>query len=258
MTLEKNPLRPTIELKREPDSKYILSYGGGVDSTALIIFLVKNKFPLDYVVFSDTGDEMPETYEYLEVMEKYLKRKKIPFKIVKVRSKESLSDRCLKRRVVPSQIWRWCTRDMKVTPIHAFYRTFKCHIYQYMGIDYDEFHRMKPAKPDYVSNLYPLVDHKIGREECVKIIKKAHLPIPVKSGCFFCPFNNMQRWKEVYDKHPDLFKYAMKIEENGKHMPKQKLAPANYTLRKLEKEFKQNKPLPMIHVESPCGSECMV
>jgi len=50
----------------------------------------------------------------------------------------------------------------------------------------------------------------------------------------------------------------MKIEENGKHMPKQTLAPNGYTLKKLEKILKQNKPIPKIHVESPCGSECMV
>jgi len=68
----------------------------------------------------------------------------------------------------------------------------------------------------------------------------------------------MERWKEIHQNHPDLYKYAMKIEENGKHMPKQKLAPGDFTLRTLEKELKGHKPLPMIHVESPCGSECMI
>jgi hypothetical protein len=245
-------------LEREEDTKYIVSYGGGVNSTALIVFLIKNKFPIDYVVFSDTGDEMPETYDYVKIMQKYLARKKVPFKIVKVRNGDSLSDRCLRRRVVPSQLWRWCTRDMKVTPIHAFYRSLKSHIYQYMGIDYGEFYRMKPSPADYVTNLYPLVDYKINRDECIKIIRKARLPIPVKSGCYFCPYNNMERWKEIYQSHPELYKFAMKIEENGKHMPKQTLAPKGFTLRKLEKELKRNKDLPMIHVESPCGSECMV
>lgn len=247
-----------IGLKRQNDSKYVVSYGGGVNSTALVIFLIKNKFPLDYVVFANTGDEMPETYEYLNHMEKFLQKYKTPFKIVRVRKGDSLSDRCLRRRVIPSQMWRWCTRDMKVLPIHAFYRSLKSHIFQYMGIDYDEVHRMKDPKVDYVTNVYPLIDYKIGRDQCVNIIKKAGMPIPVKSGCFFCPFNNMHRWQEIYETHPDLYKFAMKIEENGKHMPKQTLAPVNYTLRKLEKKLKQSKPLPMIYVDSPCGSECMV
>lgn len=248
----------TIKMKRDSTAKYVVSYGGGINSTAMIVYLVKNKFPLDYVVFSDTGNEMPETYEYLKIIQKYLMKKRIPFKIVKVRNNTSLSDRCLKRKVIPSQIWRWCTRDMKVTPIHAFYRKLHAHIYQYMGIDYDEVHRMKPAKVDYVTNLYPLIDYKIGREECVNLIKKARLPIPIKSGCYMCPFNNMDRWAEIHKNHPDLYRHAIKIEENSKHFGKQSLAPKGYTLRQLGKILKKNKKLPMVDVDSPCGSECMI
>jgi len=245
-------------LKRQKDAKYIVSYGGGINSTALIVFLVKNKFPLDHVVFADTGDEIPGTYEYLEVMRKYLKRRDIPFEIVMNRKKESLSDKCLQREVIPSQVWRWCTRDFKVLPIHKFYRTLQSHVYQYMGIDYGEVHRMKPARVDYVTNLYPLIDYKINREECINLIKKARLPIPVKSGCYFCPYNNMDRWAEIYQKHPDLYKYSMKIEEQGKHFETQRLAPKGYTLRELKKMMNKKQKLPMVEVDSPCGSECMI
>ncbi len=247
----------TVGMRREAGSKYVVSYGGGINSTAMIVFLVNRKLPLDYVVFSDTGDEMPETYEYLDVMGRYLRRRNIAFEVVRVRNKTSLSDRCLKRKVIPSQIWRWCTRDMKVRPIHAFYRKLHAHVYQYMGIDYGEVRRMKPAKVDYVTNLYPLIDFKMGRDECVRVIKKARLPIPVKSGCYMCPFNNIERWQEIYEKHPDLYRYAMKVEENGKHFGKQSLAPKGHTLRGLEGLIKTGR-LPVVQVDSPCGSECMV
>lgn len=244
------------ELRRRKDGKYVVSYGAGVNSTALVIFLVENKFPIDYVVFADTGSEMPETYGYLTYMKKYLDAKKIPFKIVRVRHGDSLYDRCIRRKVIPSQTWRWCTRDLKIRPIYAFYRSLKSHVYQYVGIDYDEIHRMKDSKAEYVTNIYPLIDYKIGREKCVEIIKKARLPIPVKSGCYFCPFNNIERWTELHNKHPELFMRAMLLEENGKHMPKQKLA--SIPLRQFSEQLKQHIPLPMIQIESPCGSECMV
>jgi hypothetical protein len=68
----------------------------------------------------------------------------------------------------------------------------------------------------------------------------------------------MERWKEIYQNHPDLYKFAIKIEEKGKHMPKQTLAPKGFTLRKLEKNLRKHKTLPIVHIESPCGSECMV
>ena len=248
----------TMGLQREKNAKYVVSYGGGVNSTALVIFLIKNKLPLDHVVFADTGDEMPETYDYLKHMKKFCIKHEVSFLIVKVRRGDSLSDRCLKRRVIPSQIWRWCTRDMKIHPVHAFYRSLKSQVYQYMGIGYDEVRRMKDLKVDYVTNIYPLIDYKMGRNECIELIKDTGLPVPIKSGCFFCPFNNVQRWAEIYEKHPDLYRFAMKIEENGKHLPRQTLVQGGYTLRELEKSMKKRNQLPIIQIDSPCGSECMV
>ena len=67
----------------------------------------------------------------------------------------------------------------------------------------------------------------------------------------------MERWAEIYEKHPE-FQKAMTIEENNKHMPRQKLAPRNYTLRDMEKQLVAKRKLPIIDVDSPCGSECMI
>ena len=256
--MAKEQILDVKSIRKEPNSRYVVSYGGGVNSTALVIFLIQKEFPLDHVVFADTGNEMPETYAYLNIIKRHLDDVGVPLNIVHVKSGESLSDRCLRRRVIPSEMWRWCTRDMKVTPIHAFYRTLKAHIYQYMGIDYGEVHRMKPARVDYVTNLYPLVDYKIGRDECVDIIKKAGLAVPVKSGCHMCPFNNMARWTDIYKKHPDLYRLAMKIEENGKHFGSQSLAPGKHTLRELEGIITRKEKLLVIQTDDPCGGECMV
>ena len=46
-----------------------------------------------------------------------------------------------------------------------------------------------------------------------------------------CPFNNMERWVEIYKKHPELYRHAIAIEENGKHFGRQGLAPKGHTLR---------------------------
>ena len=257
-TVIRKRILSTVGMERESDARYVASYGGGVNSTAMIIHLVNNGLPLDCVVFSDTGNEMPETYEYLKVMKGYLQRLDIPFEIVSTRNKTSLSDRCQKRRVIPSQVWRWCTRDMKVTPIHAFYRALKSHVYQYMGIDYGEVRRMKPSGEDWITNLYPLVDSRIDRRGCIDLIGDAGLAVPVKSGCTMCPFNSMERWAEIHENHPDLYRQAVELEEGGKHFGRQHLAPKGYTLRELGRIMKGGKGLPSVRVDSPCGSECMI
>lgn len=205
------------------NGKYILSYGGGVDSTALLLLIMDKKMPLDCVVFADTGNELPETYKYVNMIESLLQNNNIPFKRVMNRKGESLFDRCFRRRVIPSQIWRFCTRDFKITPIHKFYKSFKTHIYEYMGIDYDEVRRMKDSKDDFITKLYPLIDNKITRNGCIEIIKNNNLPIPVKSGCPFCPFNDDERWNYIKENHPELYQQALDLERNNKHYPKQKL-----------------------------------
>jgi hypothetical protein len=235
--------------------KYILSYGGGVNSTALMAILVKEKYPLDEVVFADTGAERPETYRYLRFARSFLKKHRLNLRVL--RSKNgNLLDTCRKRKVIPSMIWRWSTRDYKITPIYAYYRSLQAHINQYIGIASDEIDRMKDSFADYVTNIYPLVDLEMNREDCVRVIREAGLPIPTKSGCFFCPFNTIERWHDIYTKQRPLYIKAMRLEERSKHFPKQRLTPL--TLRGLAVEFRRG-PVPngISSSETPCGSDCM-
>ena len=232
----------------------VLSYGGGVNTTALMVLLVRRKMPFDVAVFADTGGELPETYSYLDVARRYLDRHGIELKVV--RSKNgTLYETCKRRKVVPSKIWRWSTRDYKITPIHAYYRSLGTRIREYLGIAYDEIERMKPSRESYITSKFPLVDFKMTRQDCMAVIRSAHLPIPVKSGCYFCPFMDIPRWQSLYVKHNDLFLKAMELEESSKHFPRQKLNV--HTLRGLmENQFRDGNQLRTMSDE-PCGAYCM-
>lgn len=243
---------------------HVLSFGGGVNSVALMIWLVENRQPLNEAVFADTGGEVPETYEYLEVAQQYLSQRGIPLRRVGRPASTNLYTTCWKRRVIPSAIWRWSTRDFKVGPIHRYYRSLKMPILQYIAIAYDEIERMKDSRAEYVTNLYPLVEQRISREGCREIIARAGLPEPVKSGCFFCPFNSHDRWKWLYGKHPDLFEDAVKLEENSQHFPLQRLTDQVFrkrdrvTLRELGARLDSGIEAETIEEEvSACGGECM-
>ncbi len=219
-----------------------------------MVMLVRKKMPFDVAVFADTGGELPETYRYLDVARRYLDRHGIELKIV--RSKNgTLYDTCKRRKVIPSRVWRWSTRDYKITPIHAYYRSLGTRICEYMGIAYDEISRIKASKEDYITSEFPLVDWKMTRADCIETVKRAHLPIPVKSGCYFCPFQDIPRWQSLHNKHPELFRKAMKLEETSKHFPDQKLN--DHTLRGLMRiKFRLGTPIPTPS-DDPCGAYCM-
>lgn len=74
-----------------------------------------------------------------------------------------------------------------------------------LGIAADESWRMPLAKR-------PLVDRGIGRDGCVQIIEGAGLPVPHKSGCYICPFQRNDQWRELWMRHSALFERAAGLE----------------------------------------------
>src|SRR5437867_1399854 len=124
------------------DARFVLSYGGGVNSFALLLLLLKRRKPLDEVIFADTGAEVPETYRHLKLAKKIVERHEIPFTVVKSQN-GSLYDTCRRRKVIPSVFWRWSTRDYKITPIYSYYHSFLAHVNQYLAVCWDEVDRMK-------------------------------------------------------------------------------------------------------------------
>ena len=244
-------------------TRHVLSFGGGVNSVALMVLLLREGLPLDEAVFADTGGEVPETYEYLDVAREYLADRDVPLTVVAKRG-DSLYDTAWRRRVFPSAVWRWSTRDFKVTPIHRYYRTVGGHINQYMAIAWDEVSRMKDSRVEYVTNVFPLVDRRITRAGCVAIIEEAGLPIPQRSSCYFCPFNSVDRWHWLHANHPALYAKAVALEERSKHFPAQRLTDQAFrrrtdiSLRSLGEVFGKSGQVPAVAVadQQMCGGEC--
>lgn len=61
----------------------VVSFGGGTNSTAMIIGMYLHKIPIDLILFADTGGEQPHTYEFMGTFNEWLVKHGIP-KIVSV------------------------------------------------------------------------------------------------------------------------------------------------------------------------------
>jgi 3'-phosphoadenosine 5'-phosphosulfate sulfotransferase (PAPS reductase)/FAD synthetase len=144
-----------LEAAKSKKSYFALSLGAGVNSTALLVMIVRDKMPLDEVIFADTGAEKPETYAYLEKwILPFLVDEKIPY--ARVRAKETLIERCYRGHTIPDRNYRWSTRDYKVRPIN---KHLKPHapVVVYLGIAADEAERVAPPREKWVSKAYPLI-----------------------------------------------------------------------------------------------------
>lgn len=200
----------------------ILSLGCGVNSTALLILK-----DFDLAVFCDTGGENPETYEYLE---KYIKPycKKHNIRLEEIRREDTLYDHYMSKQIIPTRRFRHCTDKFKIRPLKKFFKQFDT-VEVLIGFASDEAHRAK----DGCGNTYPLIEMGITREGCKQIIIDAGLPIPIKSGCYFCPFTPKQKWLDLLENHKDLFIKAEKLEKNNKRYPR--LTLTNKTLESVRK-----------------------
>lgn len=202
----------------------ILSLGAGVQ-TSYLLFKYWKRYVDGYVVFADVGDEKPETYYYIE---KYIKpfcqEKGIEF--VTVRSHlGTLMDYCIKKEIIPTRNFRWCTEKFKITPIRKFARskgaTNEKPFYQDIGITTDELHRAGGNKYDvsYLKSEYPLLETKESRSDCIEGLVKMGMPVPPKSGCYYCPFAKKNEIRKLHAEHPKLYDKAVTMEKGNKQYP---------------------------------------
>jgi len=221
----------------------LISYGAGVNSTAMIILLV-NKGWRGPIVFSDTGAEWPETYCFIDYFEnEWLKPRGL--EVVRLggvwrRGKEAmpLIDYCEDYRICPMAAYRWCTEKWKRKPLDRFAESLGGGKYL-VGIAADEWRRAKGLK-------YPLLDAGITRQDCIKLIEAEGLNVPQKSGCYICPFQRKPQWYELWQRHPKLFERAAKLEElsTERRGEASHLRPGGeWTLREIEREFESQIPM---------------
>jgi len=187
--------------------KQYLSFGGGVNSTAMTLLLQDQGADFESI-FVDTGCEWPETYEYLN----YLRGEGWKFTWLKpvVEGTTNLYDYLLKWRLLPSIFVRCCTSKFKTDPFNKYIET-PCTVF--IGYDYGEYKKRHLSNRENITYKLPLVEHQLTRRGCVNYIKKHGFRVPPKSGCWLCPFQGVKGFKRLRNQHPDLYEKAIELEE---------------------------------------------
>lgn len=214
-----------------------VSYGGGVQSTALLVLAAQRVIDFPIFVMANVGDdsEDPATIEYVEQHAKpYAARHGIELHVVdrikRDGSVETLYGRLTKEgsRSLPIPVrmsngapgTRSCTADFKIAVIgkwlkaHGASETNKATVG--IGISLDEIGRVNNRKAmPYETCTYPLLDHEpaLRRSDCHGIITRAGLPVPPKSSCYFCPFHKPSTWAEMRRDRPALFAKSCGLED---------------------------------------------
>lgn len=215
----------------------IVSFGGGTNSAAVLVGMEKYHIPVDLILFADTGAEQPHTYQFINIMNEWLSAHKMP-PITKVEKFDRYGKRltlemeCLKSCTLPSIAYghKRCSLKHKVGPQEKFCNHYlPCRevwqrgekVNRYIGYDTGEmkryFHSQEVNQADQkYLNHYPLIENwRWDRDDCIREIQAAGLPLPGKSSCFFCPSMKRQEILNLKEHYPALYQRAIAIEETA-------------------------------------------
>lgn len=256
----------------------VVSYGGGVQSTSLLVLAAQGVIDFPIFLMANVGDdsEHPATLRYVrEIAIPYAERNGIEIhmldrvkrdgsvetlygRLVNPRtcgrckgsgkvfySDTDLQDegyppdltepvecpRCHGRGEVESRSLpipirmsngapgtRSCTADFKIKVTGKWLKehgaTEENPATVAIGISVDEIHRANNRKVEpHERVVYPLLDLRMRRDDCMRVIREAGLPVPPKSSCYFCPFHRPGVWQDMARNEPELFEKSCQLED---------------------------------------------
>jgi hypothetical protein len=219
---------------------HILSLGAGVQSSTLALMAAKSMaghrmFPYPTpvaAIFADTGAEPAGVYSWLSWLETQL-----PFPVirasagnltedsVRLRTSKKSGNTYLKPSLPvytevsgkASPLQRQCTLTYKVDVVRkAARKLMKEHgakrCTQWIGISTDEAHRMKPSPDPRFTNVWPLIDSGMSRQQCLEWMASYGYPKPPRSACVYCPYHSNEEWARIKREEPESFEAAVQYE----------------------------------------------
>ncbi|WP_018348214.1 hypothetical protein [Longispora albida] len=211
-----------------------VAYGGGVQSTALLVLAATARIDFPAFLFANVGDdsEEPASLTYVrDVAAPYAAAHGIALhQLDRVRRDgqvETLLGRLTRpgSRSLPIPVrmsngspgTRSCTADFKIKTIGRWLRANGASAENpatvAVGISLDEMHRAhnRRANP-YERVAYPLLDLRLNRADCMNVIRSAGLPVPGKSSCWFCPLHTRAHWSTMRRDRPAQFAATCDLE----------------------------------------------
>lgn len=238
----------------------LLSFGGGQDSTAILLKIIHDpSFKSSYVkgrvvvIMADTKNEHPETYEHVDLIMKLCMMHNIEFHLLDPKGYTSdtwalglVGFYELKKAVGSKAFPKTCTDKLKITPIYNFLErrlnpksTRKKAFHEYaavygklsvlIGIAKGEEKRAAGTPPQAwmqktIDRKFPLLDLGMDRQACQDYIEQ-FMKVPPPSNCILCPFMSLQELLYLYRHYPEWYHRWVAIEAAKIENNKDKVSP---------------------------------
>ena len=215
-----------------PGRLTVLSNGGGTQSIAIVVLIAMGKLPKpDLVLMVDTEREKENVLSY---QDEYIKPlcNSMDVEYVRVRKSEYTNNDVIDNagNTLPPFFTTFndgrgkqptfCSIKWKKEPIRRYLNErYGEKVLTRRGVDYwigftvDELKRVKQDSSRKWRACYPLIDLRLSRTQCIKLVKEFGLPTPPRSNCWMCPNMSSESWLSLTEED---FKKAVKFEKELK------------------------------------------
>lgn len=238
--------------------KYYASVSFGKDSLAMLFMLIKKGYPLDEVVFYDTGMEFQAIYDTRNLVLPILE--KLNVKYTELHPEHpflwSMFERPVKKRntdIIHKYGYSWCGgtcrwgTSEKLRALKAYTRNGM----DYVGIAADEVHRFEKEKRP--NRILPLRDWGIVEAEALQYcynlgFKWSEEGIMLyelldRVSCYCCGNKNLKELKNMYLYLPKYWEKLRKLQERTDRPYRRQSGETIFDLEKRFKDISSNKPV---------------
>ena len=201
------------------------SYGGGVQSVGILALIINGKLPIpDRIVFVDTGREASTTWDYMPIANGRLLLAGLPEIEIVGHGFSRVDIYAHKQSTMPllpmysscgGRLPTYCSGEWKRDAMRRYLRSIGVkrgeQVTMWLGISFDEAHRMKPNKSAWIHNEYPLIDLGMRRNDVLAYLRNDGWPTPPRSSCWMCPHRTATDWKALNEND---FKKAVEFERD--------------------------------------------
>lgn len=201
---------------------YIACFSGGKDSTAMVLRLIEEKKPLNYVLHCDTGLDFPEIQETVRKIKMMVEANGIDF--VTLKAERDFEYWCFEhlytdRSGVERKGYgfargrsRWCTKSLKNELIRKFKKSLGSDCIEYVGLASDEQYRLLRKSNKVLTKKYPLVDWGMTEKDCLQYCYDRGFDFGGlyqyfdRISCWCCPLQSLSDLRNLYHHFPELWK----------------------------------------------------
>jgi 3'-phosphoadenosine 5'-phosphosulfate sulfotransferase (PAPS reductase)/FAD synthetase len=167
------------------------------------------------IVYCDTGSEHFDNKRFLKDVEKWLD---YPIEILKNPKYKDHFDVIEKTKYLVGPAGARCTIELKKKIRFEIQKPTDIHVFGYTLEEKQRAERFEKANPELLT-WWPLIEYGITKEDCLGIIWKAGIKIPIMyelgynhNNCLGCVKGGSGYWNKIRKDFPEIFERMAKIE----------------------------------------------